>query len=277
MTCPEHDVLIALGDGELPESQARSVRAHAGGCTRCQSELATLASLADDLRGAVPGALGRRTAEAFADDVLAKLDSPRPVARTSSSRRWIGVLAAAAALPLALGLAHRHAHAPDAADGWTARGGASAAASTTNVRARTLVRFGRVSGTAFEALAEGARFEADALLAAEVGGTEDATRFMLAFLVDSAGDRHWIYPSYEPGAPPPSSIALPVTVAPRVLGSMVRLDRPAAGPARLVAIVLPRSESVDYVEHAPLDRLSREQLEARYPDALVVAVSVEIL
>ena len=74
-----------------------------------------------------------------------------------------------------------------------------------------------------------------------------------------------------------SSGRLPVTAAPRVLGSMVRLDHPASGPARLVAIVLPQSESVDFVEHASLEQLSREQLAARYPNALVVTVSVEIL
>ena len=273
MTCPEQDVLIALGDGELPESQARSVRAHAHGCTRCQAELAALASLAEDLRAPVPGALGRRTAESFADDVLAKLDATRPMPQRARFRRWIGLLAAAAALPLAFTLAHRYTGAPPPSEEWTARGGASSAPAT----ARTLVRFGRVSGTSFEPLAEGTQLEADALLAAEIGGTEGSPRFMLAFLVDSAGERHWIYPSYEPGAPPPSSIALPVTTGPRVLGSMVRLDRPASGGGRLVAIVLPQSESVDHVERASLDDLVSERLAAHYPGAFVVTVSVEIL
>lgn len=273
MTCPEHDVLIALGDGELPESQARSVRAHAGACTRCQADMGSLASISDDLRAPVPGALGRRTAEAFADAVLAKLDAPRPVPARASFRRWIGLLAAAAAIPIAFTLAHRSTSTLRGSDEWTARGGASNVPATT----RTLVRFGRVSGTAFEPLTDGARIDADALLAAEIGGTEGEARFMLAFLVDSAGERHWIYPAYEPEALPPSSIALPATTAPRVLGSMVRLDRPASGPARLVAIVLPQSESVDHVEQASLDDLSSERLAAHYPGGFVVNVSVEIL
>ncbi|OJY26149.1 MAG: hypothetical protein BGO98_36885 [Myxococcales bacterium 68-20] len=271
MTCPRHDVLIALGDGELPESQARSVRAHAGGCTRCQSELAELDAIADDLRAPMPGALGRRSAEDFADEVLAKLDARRTEPRESRIPRWIGLLAAAAVLPLAVTAAHHLAQAPRATSEWTARGGSSAPATM-----RTLVTFGRVSGTTFEPLADGARLEADALLAAEIGGTEGPPRFLLAFLVDGAGERHWIYPSYEPGAPPPSSIALPVTVTPRVLGSMVRLDRPASGRARLVAIVLQRSESVDYIEQAPRGELSSEQLEAHYPGALVITTSVEV-
>lgn len=271
MTCPRHDILVALGDGELPESQARSVRAHASGCTRCKSELAELAAIADDLRAPVPGALGLRSAEDFADEVLAKLGAPRTGPRDRRLPRWVGVLAAAAVLPLAVTAAHRFAQAPRATGEWTARGVPRAPAAM-----RTLVTFGRVSGTTFEPLADGARLEADALLAAEIAGTEGPPRYLLAFLIDGSGERHWIYPSYEPGAPPPSSIALPVSVAPRVLGSMVRLDRPAPGRARLVAVVLERSETVDYVEQAPLDKLSSEELEAHYRGALVVTTSVEI-
>jgi hypothetical protein len=108
------------------------------------------------------------------------------------------------------------------------------------------------------------------------GSTEGPPRYLLAFLVDSAGDRHWIYPTYEPGTPPPSAMALPVTVAPRVLGSMVRLERPARGPARLVAVVLQRGESVEHVERAPLEQLTREQLAMHYRGALVAVTRVEI-
>jgi hypothetical protein len=272
MICPEDDVLIALGDGELPESQARSVRAHTGGCTRCQSELVALASLREDLRAPVPGALGGRTAETFADEVLARLDAPRVVPPSRRLPRWVGLLAAAALLPVAVLATFRLAEPPSATSEWTARGGASSATATTHA----LVRFGRVSGTTFEPLADGARLQGDAVLATEIGETEGPPRFLLAFLVDAAGDRHWIYPSYELGAPPPSSIALPATAAPRVLGSMVRLDRPAPGPARLVAVVLERSESVEFVEQASVDALAPEKLAAHYGGALVVTTRVEI-
>ena len=272
MMCPDHDVLIALGDGELAESRAKSVRAHTAGCTRCRAELDELATIAGALRAPLAGALDGRSAEAFADDVLASIDRPRTRRRDARWPRWIGVLAAAAALPLAVGLAYRHTRANADANEWSARGGAASAEDTK----RTLVQFGRVSGTSFEPIVEGARLDADALVAAEIGGTAGPPRYLLAFLVDAAGERHWIYPAYEPGAPPPTAMALPATVAPRVLGSMVRLERPAPGPARLVAIVLPRSESVEHVERAPLDRLTREQLATHYEGALVVVTRVEI-
>lgn len=272
MTCPEHDVLVALGDGELAESRAQSVRAHTEGCTRCRAELAELAAIAGDLRAPLPGALRRHSAEAFADDLLAKLDRPRVRASRARLPPWASALAAAAALVFAVGVSYRCTRPNGDSSEWTARDGLASAPTTQ----RTLVQFGRVSGTSFAPIVDGARLGADAVLAAEIGGTEGPTRYLLAFLVDAAGDRHWIYPAYEPGAPAPSALALPVTAAPRVLGSMVRLDRPASGAAQLVAIVLSRSESVDHVEHAPLDRLTREQLAAHYEGALVVVTRVEI-
>lgn len=264
MTCPKEDVLIALMDGELGESQARSVRAHAEGCTRCTNELATVKSIAADLGAEVPGALGKDV-EAFADDVLGALDRPRaaPKARWSTTR-WALLLAAAIAIPLAV-MAVRSSRPEE----WASRGVASRASTT-------LFRFGRVVETSFEPITEGTVVAPDALLAAEVGQTEGAPRFLLAFMIDAAGERHWIYPVYEPGAAPPSAIALPVTQPPRVLGSMVRLDHPAKGAARLVAIVLPRSETVEWVEKAPLESLTREGLLARYAGSLVIVTHVEV-
>ncbi len=271
MTCPEDDVLVTLSDGELGEKQSRAVRAHVEQCTRCRAELGELASIGGDLRAPLSGALGGQTAESFADGVLAQLDRPRS-SPASRWPRWTMMLAAAAALPLTVTAAVHYTRAPNTEE-WTARGGASEGVSSVK---RTLVRFGRVTDTSFEPIAEGSVVEADALLAAEVGGTEGAPRFLLAFLVDSAGERHWIYPVYEPGAPPPSSVALPVTAGPRVLGSMVRLDHPAPGPGRLVAIVLPRNENVDHVEHAALDQLAYDRLAAHYEESLVVVTRVEI-
>ncbi|MDF2694747.1 MAG: hypothetical protein K0S65_3130 [Labilithrix sp.] len=270
MSCPDQEVLIALSDGELGESRARAVRAHIDECTRCRGELAQLGTLAADLRARMRGALRGRSAEAFADDVLASLERPRTKATRFPT--WLGLLAAAAMLPLTIGLAHRSLRTTPNVDEWAARGAVMSAEATK----RTLVQFGRVSGTTFEPLSEGSRLEADALIAAEVGGTEGPPRYLLAFLVDAEGERHWIYPAYEPGAPPPDAIALPATAPPRVLSSMVRLDRPASGPGRLVAIVLPRTESVEHVEHAPLEQLGREELSNHYGGALVVVIRVEV-
>jgi hypothetical protein len=56
----------------------------------------------------------------------------------------------------------------------------------------------------------------------------------------------------------------------------VRLDHPARGAAQLFAIVLPRAESVDYVEEAPREQLTRDELARRYAGALVVNVGVEV-
>lgn len=276
MTCPKEEVLIALSDGELAESQARTVRAHVEGCSRCRAELAELTTIAGDLRAEVPGGLGGKSVEAFADDVVAQLDrprteTPRPT-RWSRWPRWSMVLAACVAVPVAAIAVAKSTKPP--VDEFTARGTTSAR--SVSGTSRTLLRFGCIVDKSFQPIDEGAQLDADALLAAEVGNTEGAPRYLLAFLIDALGERHWIYPSYDPGIAPPSSVALPATSAPRVLSSMVRLDRPAPGPARLVAIVLSKSESVEHVERASLAELSREKLSSRYEGALVIVTRVEI-
>lgn len=266
-TCPDHDELAALIDREVTEARAEALREHAEECGRCREELGSFDALARRLRTPVPGALGR-SAEAFADDVMAMIDQPRPVTAPARRQpRWV-VLAAAAVIPLLVGAAALHR--TSASDGeWTARGGSAPSAVE-----RTLFRFGRVEAGAFDPITSGMRIGTHDVLAAEVGATESGPRFLLAFLLDATGERHWIYPAYEVGAPPPASVTLPATASPRVLSSMVRLDDPAPGPATLVAVVLGRAESVEFVEGAAREELGRERLQAHYGDALVVTVPV---
>jgi hypothetical protein len=57
---------------------------------------------------------------------------------------------------------------------------------------------------------------------------------------------------------------------------MVRPDHPAPGPAHLIAIVLPKAESIDFVESADASTLTRERLSSHYPGSLVVSLDVEI-
>jgi hypothetical protein len=155
---------------------------------------------------------------------------------------------------------------------WTARGGAGGAEGIRHV----LLRFGRVEGTDFEVLQDGATIGPRAVLAADVGHTEHGPLFLLAVLIDAHGERHWIYPSYEVGAAPPVSVSLPSTDVSRVLSTMTRLDDVAPGPARLVGIVLPVAESVQAIEDAPVVDLALDRLARRYPGALLVETHVVV-
>jgi len=275
--CPAHDTLVSLIDGELAETRARAVRAHVESCARCRAALGELEALVADLRAPVPDALGQ-SPEAFADEVLARLAS-RP-ARSSERRsallgRAAPFLAAAACVALAVGVGWRATSRRAADAEFSARGAASLSAPDDDPR-RTLVRFGRVRDGVFEPILDGAHVRADDILVGEVGATEGAQRYLLAFVVDAAGERHWLYPAWEVGAPRPVASALPRTASPRVLGTMVRLEDPAPGPAQLVAIVLRHAESVDFVEQAPASELTRERLAARYPDALISVTRIVV-
>jgi len=269
--CPDAIEIAAFADGHVIESRAREIRVHLARCEVCRRASGATERVAAGMREPIAGVLGDRSPESFADEVLSRLDGAR-----ASERAWarfpfvVGPLLAVAAVMIAVGVAWR---APAAPAEWTARGGAPGA---DNPIRHVLLRFGRVSGGRFAALGEGARLGREDVLAAEVGHTGRKPLFLLAFLVDAKGERHWIYPAYELGAAPPSAEPLPVADGPRPLSTMTRIDGPAAGPARLLGIVLPTRESVDFVESAPVADLARDRLEARYPRALVVETNVEV-
>jgi hypothetical protein len=268
VNCPAAVEIAALVDGELAESRARDIRAHAVACAQCRASIAACEKVIEDLRTPMAGVLGEKSPEAFADAVLAGLDRPRgDASRWAGWRLALGPLLAAAVVVVAFGLVWRRS----AVQGeWTARGGRAHDEPVRNV----LLRFGRVPGGAFDVLGDGARIGRHDVLAAEVGRTGHRQLFLLAFLVDALGERHWIYPAYEVGAAPPSSEPLPLADSPRLLSTMTRLEDLAPGPARIVAIVLPASETVEYVEAAPVAELAQEKLAAHYPRALVVATNV---
>lgn len=267
MSCSSQEALAAFVDAD-PSAASSAVASHVAICTRCATELGVLRAVAEELRRPVIGALGNRSPEAFANDVMGALDRPRTLAPRRA--RWTYLLVAAL-LPLIFAGAWLHDRSRRGGDTFAARGGAQ----TAGVE-RVLVRFGRVVGTTFEPLVDGAALERDAVLAAEIGGVEADARYLLAFLVDSGGERHWIYPAYEAEGPSPSAMRLPISMTGQVLDSMVRLDRPASGPARLVAIVLPAPETVDYVEHASQGELERKRLSTHYRESLVTITSVVV-
>jgi hypothetical protein len=271
VNCPTEPELAALVDGELAESRAHAVRDHAGACNPCRRAITQLEQVTALVGAPVAGALGRHSSESFADLVLAQLDRPRPT-RARRWPLWPGLAAVAAAVALALGLVLHH-RAP--ADEWAARGSPHGAPTSESVR-RVLLRFGRISGDHFDPITPGATIYPNEVIAAEVGRTGRRSLFLLAFVVDAEGERHWIYPAYEVGTPPPSAEPLPTADVPRVLSTMTRLSGPATGPARLVAIVLTKPTSVEPIESAALEDLSREKLASHFPNALVTETSVVV-
>jgi hypothetical protein len=237
-------------------------------CRRAIMQLGQVAAL---VHAPMAGGLGRHSSESFADLVLAELDRPR----ATRARKWplmASLVAAATTAALVVGLVWRERA---GAEEWAARGSPPGAPASESVR-RMLLRFGRISGDHFDPITPGATIYPNEVIAAEVGRTGRRSLFLLAFVVDAEGERHWIYPAYEVGAPPPSAEPLPTADVPRVLSTMTRLSGPATGPARLVAIVLTKPASVEPIETAPLEDLSRERLASHFPNALVTETRVVV-
>lgn len=84
--------LEALHDGELPEAQARAVRAHMDGCPSCRLKLAQLAAMEQALKPGIPAA----DISAAVMSRIAALDA-RGRRRTPSFFRWWKVPALALA------------------------------------------------------------------------------------------------------------------------------------------------------------------------------------
>jgi hypothetical protein len=271
VNCPTEPELAALVDGELAESRAHALRDHAGTCMPCRRAIGQLEQVTALVRAPIAGALGRHSKESFADLVLAQLDRPR----ATRARRWplVAGLTAIASVATLIAVLVWHERAP--AEEWAARGSPPGAPAGESVR-RVLLRFGRISGDHFDPITPGATIYPSEVIAAEVGRTGRRPLFLLAFVVDAEGERHWIYPAYEVGAPPPSAEPLPTADVPRVLSTMTRLSGPATGPARLVAIVLTKPASVEPIETAPLEDLSREKLASHFPNALVTETRVVV-
>lgn len=278
-SCPEDAELVVFLDGQATEERAIDVRAHLRECAPCRERLREIEAIRVELARPIEDVLGG-SATAFADEIDAKIDrSARSAAveKRTTLRFW-GAMMVAAAIPLAIGVGFGIDRARSSRDGigeWTARGGGSSSGPR-----QASIQLGKITtagaSTAFEPIGDGAVIGRNEILAAEVGVASGERLWLLSFLVDASGERHWIYPAYESSAAPPSAVPLPKDAVPRVLSTMVRLDSPPEGDAVLFAVILAAPESVVYVENARASDLTPAELTRHYPGALVVSKRVRV-
>ncbi len=233
--CLEHDALFHLSLGYLTEETAVSARAHLMGCATCQAVLQTVEGLSRAIASPVePSKL------APADVAARAMQAPLTVER--SRYRWPLAVAAGLALCMAAGLAMR----VEPTDRVTPRGGAKSWAE--RVTAKIVTSDGHFIET-------GARVRADVLLTASVRGLapEDSLH-LLAFIVDSNHQIHWIAPSWADSnqAPPTAQAISPNAGADVILPTVVRFDDLAKGGALAVTALATRVASVLDVEQLPV-------------------------
>ena len=97
---------------------------------------------------------------------------------------------------------------------------------------------------------------------------------LLAFAIDSARTIHWLAPT-KPRQQQEASVGLAPSAVERVLPQRPTLDELPAGPVTLVGLVTRTPVFIGRVEHLVAAERNPEGLRDRFPDSLVVAVSLD--
>jgi hypothetical protein len=239
MSCPASDKWLLLLLGELSLNESDALERHRHGCTQCQAELRTCQGLLADLEARPELAT---TTEIFTERVLAacaQVEGPAPARRRATVSAGVAaVLAAAAALVLWL-----RAPEPAEPERWTARGGSQQSSQLPSAEL-FFVREKRVRPLPGAVLAQG-----DALLV-RCSNPGAQPWYLALFVLDPAGEAHWIYPAYVDAAANPESVALAPGLRAQPLDELVELEAPSPGALRVIALFTRRALKVHEIEAA---------------------------
>ena len=234
--CPPSDVWPRLLEGDLPEREAQPIRENAKECTVCAAQL-------EETR-ALMGALAKPVAESDGQRVRQVMERVRASERQPHwSRRWVRLAVTAAALA-SVALWWR----PRAPDTFTARGGAVEWQQRVGVDVRS-------------ALNAGQKWAPPAVLAANTPlvvwyRNIEKTRplYLAAFLVDGAGEVHWVAPAWAADEPAPALGELPMSDSDALMPWSFIPANPASGEGELVTWVVDEALNVEAVEQAEAAR-----------------------
>jgi hypothetical protein len=251
--CPSLELWPQLAAGDLPEREAAALRVHADGCSAC-------AGLLTDSRGLL-AALARPAAAPEAARVQALM---RAVEAPAPSRLGflVPIAVAAGLIAIAVPLATRPS------GELTPRG----AELTWRQRAHAELR---PLAAAAKPVSPGTLLPARAPLSVWYRNLETAAPLkLLAFVVDGAGEVHWVAPAWPEGQPTPAPAVLPRAEGAALMPESFVAEGAAAGDALLVTVVSDATLSVDTVEHAP--PAQRRDPASLFPGALVWSAAVHL-
>jgi hypothetical protein len=256
MSCPRAESISRLVAEDLPVAEARALEQHLEVCSACSGHR--------DAALALVGAIGRQPeledGEAFVRDTLGRLDE-RPPKR--SARSW-KLLAAAAVILVALPLGYLGFELGtdrDQPGTFTARG-QRAAPGTARLRQQVGVEPMLVRGRDRRLLEEGQRLRPTDGLAFRYSNLTRRPLRLMAFAVDAAGEVHWFYPAYVDASTDPEAVPIEAQVRGRLLSEVVQPEGVAAGPFRVVTLVMEPSRvmTVKQVERMLSGRGARAPL-----------------
>ncbi|MBN1210163.1 MAG: zf-HC2 domain-containing protein [Myxococcaceae bacterium] len=253
--CPEPMELFQWLDGEATANRARHLEAHLAGCQRCRRELSAQQRLVARLSEPLTPP-DERDVQA----VMARIRTQPPLRHTPWKPVWHAALAAACLLALGVALWRVDPKSPP--EQFAARGERSPPSLHRHVGVDLLS-----AGQPPVLLRPGAVLPPTTPLFARYRNLGELPAFLLLFAQDAAGELHWLYPAYLTPGDEPRSIALPPTTRDTPMPEAVVLERPAAGPLQVFALVSSEPIRVLDVEGLGQGPLTEALLRARWPEA----------
>jgi hypothetical protein len=263
--CPSHDELTRLVDGEITANRTAALEAHLAACPPCQREVGGLRQVLEDLARPLPGV---PSAEHHAA-IMRRLDAA-PAPRRATRPRvalWAGALGGVAAAAAAVFLLMVPREPAFQARG-TADGGA--------LRRLVGVTVYR-AGERLAPLEAGAVVSADTrLTVAYRNHLRDRAVYLMVFAIDAKETVHWLFPAFTDAMTDPPAMALTHGPTDTVMPEAVALERPAAGPLRIVSLITPAPLRVSTVESLAPDRLTTSALGALARDGDLREITVTV-
>ncbi len=273
MSCLPEDQLLLLADGGIPPNERPPLDQHLAGCASCRSNLEeierTLRALGPqdenvDVDAHVASILGRLKKTDESD--LAQRDPKSPDAMSEGKlsvskldRRWWAA-GAATAVAIAAGawlLVH-----PAKEGTVAARGGVTASSLAHDVGVHLYV-----GETSLAPVTRGMTVDATTPFVAGYTHLGSEPAHLLLFAIDSDGETHWLYPSYESPEQHPVSMPLVPSQRESLFPTSVELDHPSRGGLHVVALVTKSAVPVSAIEGNSRAELSDEALQRRFPGA----------
>ncbi len=269
-SCPQESELLLLINGEQTENRAALMSKHLRGCSRCQSTIRCWKDLQRGIAADMPNLEPQSAANAVMRRIRAGESTPT---RDRSLRAWhlgLGSAVAVAALMLFVIIGERRGDDPASFQARSANTGSELA---------------RKVGADFYAMRDGALAKlshdirlgsAEGLTLSYVNALRGTSVFMLAFVIDSQGEIHWLYPAFTDANTDPQAIKLRSSDQQIVLPETVQMDAPATGAASLVWIASTERRAVSSVETLAKQERTVGALRKRWPESEVGHLRVRI-
>jgi hypothetical protein len=265
--CPSESELVRFVDADLSPERLARVEQHLELCGACAKQVTGLSELVSDVVAEVPQP-GWDVGE-HVDAVMKRLDAPALRSTNGQLAWWGGALAVAAAAALFVTTGGPDVDAPQGE--LVARGAAAASSLSRDVGVQVYAR-----DAALRPLGSASVIGQRTALTAGLRNLGNQPAYLLLFAVDANHDVHWLAPEFTVASSDPAAVTIAPATAEQLLPSSVVFDDLAAGSLRVVAVITAEPTRVSEVESLGPEQLSDAGLMARFPQAEVRQILLQV-